>query len=267
MARKWESIICFEDRDDHLTTSRWRLSGVATIESGENTDSGVLWLVTSKTGDDVTANLYKDDGEAAANLVATGTADVADCDNTGVNAVEVTLTESESSGLTGSFWIHDYQDDATSPVQVALCTDEDMHGLWDDIENLPGYDSTNGCAEFIRVAGDDVIGKVCVIFREYLGGIASGEAWFITDADRYYPDLRMIANPAQLRLACANRALAIAIGRSHQMAEDTMYSQLRDFHEAQYKDAMASLVLVFKAGSGDDVTEDKTVGSTRLERA
>ena len=176
MARKWESIICYEDRS-YVHTSRWRLSGIKTKEGGENTDSGVLWLTMSEASNTVTANVYKDDGLASGNKVATGTASIASIDATGENAVELTLTESNSSGISGSFWIHDYQDDpSTIPIQVCLCTDEDRDTLWDGIEDLTGYDSTYGCAEFIRVATDDVLASVAAIYIERLGGFGASEA-------------------------------------------------------------------------------------------
>ncbi len=264
--RRWESIIPYEDRSDYHT-SRWRLAGVKTKEAAENTDSGVLWLQMTKSGDTVTANLYKDDGLDASEKVATGTADVSGCDGTGDNAAEVILSAANSSGISGSFWVHKYDADANCPVQVALCVDEDLDALWDAIDDLNGYDSTYGMAEFIRFAGEDVLGAVARIFKDELGGHGAGEAWFIADASRHYPDLRCIANPGQLRIACAHRALAIALGREHQRASETAYSELRDHHNAEYERALASLVLAFKSGSGDTAGRGGATSSYRAARA
>lgn len=266
MARKWEAIISYEDRSDHLTTSRWRLSGIQTIEANENTDGGILWLSTSKSGDTVTATLYKDDGLDSGDSVATGTGDVSGCDNTGENSVEVSLSAANNSGLTGSFWIHNYEGDDSCGVQVALCTDEDLDSLYDDLSGLPGYDVTAGCAEFIRVAGEDILGRVAAIFRQRLGGHGAKEAWYITDAERVYPDLRRLANPDQLRLACAHRALAIALGRSHERADETVYSALRDYHNEQFDSTMSSLVLALKPGSGDNANDHDAPRTVRLNR-
>jgi hypothetical protein len=266
MARKWESIISYEWRSGHLHTSRWRLSGLKTKEGAENTDSGVLWLNTIKSGNTVTCDLYKDGGLDASDLVATGSADVSSCDDTGTNAAEVTLSASNSSGLTGSLWIHNYVDDSYAPIQVALCTDEDMDSLWDGIEGLAGYDSTYGCAEFIRVASDDVIAKVTSLYEDKLGGYGTAEAWYIESASRYYPDLRRIANPAQLRLATAWHALEIAVGRSHQRGDITMYSDLRDYFKSEYQGAMSALVLTTKSGDGDDAESSTTSGTFRMSR-
>ena len=268
MARMFESIISYEYRPGHVWTSRWRLAGVKTLEGSENTDSGMLWLTTSKSGDDLTCKLYKDDGVASDNQVCTAEAvDVSGCDNTGANAVQVTFAEANSSGLSGSMWIHGYtSDDYSAPVLVALCTDEDMDGLWDDIENLPNYSSTYGCAEFIRMAGDDIIGKLLARYQNELGGYGAQEGWFIIDADRAYPDLRRIANPAQLRMACAHRALAFALGSSHQRAEPTMYSSERDYHNAEFASAMQSLVLTTKAGDGDDASDEGRASVLHLSR-
>lgn len=268
MARKWEAIICFEDRSV-VHTSRWRLSGVKTKEDAENTDGGVLWLELSKSGDTVTANLYKDDGLAAENKVLTGTVDVSGVDGTGANAAECALTDPGSGGLSGSFWIHDYQSDPAGgiPVQVALCVDEDADGLWDGIEDLPGYHATNGLAEHIRMASHDVLGKVMAIYQDQLGGYAAAEAWFITDAQRSFPDLRCIANPGQLRVACAYHALEMACGSAHQRAGETMYSENRDYFRGLYERAMSTLVMAFKSGSGDDAADSASAQTVRMERA
>lgn len=267
MARMWESIISYESRSGHVTTSRWRLSGVKTIEGSENTDSGMLWLTTSKSGDDLTCELYKDDGLASGDKVCTATAvDVSGCDGTGANSVQVTFAEAESSGLSGEMWVHAWASDDYAPVLVALCTDEDMDGLWDDIENLPNYSATHGCAEFIRMAGDDVIGKVTKRYQDELGGFGAREAWWIADSDRAYPDLRRIANPAQLRSACAHRALAFALGSSHQRAEETMYSAERDYHNAEYAAAIQALVLTTKSGDGDDASDSGRASVIQIQR-
>ncbi len=266
MARKWESIICYEDRSGGFHTSRWRLSGIRTKTGGENTDGGVLWLEMSRSGDTVTGNLYKDDGLASGDKVATGSADVSAVDGTGGNAAELSLSEANSSGLSGTFWIHRYTADGTCPVQVALCTDEDLDGLWDGIEDLPGYDASAGMAEYVRLAGEDVLCKVTAAFRQHVGGHGSGEAWFITDAARVHPDLRRIANPGQLRMACAYHALEIALGRSHQRGQNTMYSNLRDYFQQQYDRAMASLSLAFKTG-GADARNGSAAAVIRMDRA
>ena len=251
MARKWETIICYEDRCGGFHTSRWRLAGVKTAQGAENTDGGVLWLEMTRAGDTVTADLYKSASCGESDKVATGSTDVSGLDGTGAAAAELDLSEANSSGLTGSLWLHRYHADAACPVQVGFCVDEDLNALWDGIEALPGYDSTYGCAEFIRLAGEDLLAKVAAMFRDRLGGHGAAEAWFLHDAARSVPDLRRIANPAQLRAACAHRALAIAIGRSHRMGADTMYSRLRDYHQSEHERALASLVLAVRPSDAD----------------
>jgi len=264
--RHWESVICYEDRTCFVT-SRWRLSGIATKQGAENTDAGLLWLQMSRAGDTVTADLFSDDGLAAQDKVATGTADGSACDGTGANAVELSLSEANSSGISGSLYIHAYYQDGEAPLQVALCVDEDLNALFDGIEDLPGYDATAGMAEYIRIAGDDVLAKVARMFADELGGYGAAEAWFLSDADRRVPDLRRIANPGQLRLACAYRALEIATGRSHLLADASAYSTLRDNFAVQYAQAMDSLTLAFTSG-GDEVAIDTGSGTThRLNRA
>ncbi len=267
MSRKWESIICYEDRAAGFHTSRWRLAGVRTKAGAENTDAGVIWLQMSRAGDTVTADLYKDDGLASGDKVATGSADVSGVDGTAASAVEVALSEANSSGLSGSLWVHDYAGDGVCPVQAALCTDEDLDGLWDGIEDLPGYDATAGLADYIRIAGEDVLSKVAGMFRRQLGGGGSAEAWFITDAARAWPDLRRVANPGQLRMGCAYHALEIALGRSHQRGAESMYSSLRDYFQRQYDRAMGSVSLAFKTGGGADAQYAGSANIVRMDRA
>jgi len=267
MARKWESIICYEDRSGGFRTSRWRLDGVRTKVGGENTDGGVLWLQMTRAADTVTANLYKDDGLGSGDKVATGTCDASATDGSAANAVELTLAEANSSGLSGSLRLHEWIDADVCPVQVALCTDEDLDTLWDGIEDLPGYDSTAGMADSIRAAGDDVLSQVAAMFRRSVGGHGAVESWFIADATRAWPDLRRLANPGQLRMACAYHALEIALGRSHQRGGETMYSNLRDYFARRYDRAMSSLSLAFKTGDGWDAHEASAANVVRMDRA
>ncbi len=241
MSRMWESIICYEDRTK-FHTSRWRISGIKTIKGGENTDSGILWLSLSRAGDTVTANIYKDDSLSPATLVATGAADISAVDGLPLHAAELALTAANNSAIAGSFWIQHYFTDWTCPVQVALAEDEDLDALWDGIESLSGFSPAEGMAEFIRVAGEDVLARANRLFEEQLGAGAPA-AWFIKDDARTYPDLRLISNPAQLRLACAYRALAVALGRQHDRADDTAYSVLRDCFAREYENAMKSISL------------------------
>jgi hypothetical protein len=260
----WESNICYENRLEAFTTSRWRLAGLRTRAGGENTDGGLLWLQTARAGDTATAELYKDRGLASADKVAEGSADVSDLD-AGGEPVELTLSEANGSGLSGSLMLHEHLADDVCPLQVALCVDADLDTLWDGIEALPGYDATAGCAEFIRLASEDVLARVSAVFRDRLGGRAA-RAWFLADGARELPDLRRIANPAQLRLACAHRALEIALGRSHRTGGESMYSRLRDYHRGEFDRAMASLVLSV-TGGGDGPATAASGGAVRQQRA
>ena len=122
-------------------------------------------------------------------------------------------------------------------------------------------------AEYIRLAGEDVLARVTAMFRRHVGGAGAPEAWFIADAGRARPDLRRIANPGQLRMACAYHALEIALGRSHQRGGETMYSSLRDYFQQQYDRAMGSLSLAFKTGGSADAHDGPTANVVRMDRA
>ena len=118
-----------------------------------------------------------------------------------------------------------------------------------------------------KPAQEDVLGLVMARFQTELEGYSDREAWYITDADRHYPDLRCIANGRQLRRACAYRALFYAVGRSHERASDTLYSIQRDHFNEEYEKAMASLVLAFKSGSGDDADSGQSISVIYQDRA
>jgi len=260
-ARRWEAIIPYEYRGA-FHTSRWRLQGVSTRSVAQNTGNGLLWLTMTRAGDTVTSELFKDDALNPVDKVASGAADVSGVDGTGDNAAHVVLAAANDSGLSGELWIHRYLADGMCPVQIALCTDEDLDALFDGIEDLAGYDPTYGMAEFIRVAGEDVLGRVAAMFGDSMGGHGATEAWFITDAGRMAPDLRRIANPAQLRQACAYRALEIGIGRDHQTAGSTAYSELRDHFGERFTRAMDSLSIAVTSGGPNAVA----TGASRWRR-
>ena len=67
-------------------------------------------------------------------------------------------------------------------------------------------------------------------------------------------------------MACAYHALEIALGRSHQRGQNTMYSNLRDYFQQQYDRAMASLSLAFKTG-GADARNGSAAAVIRMDRA
>jgi len=267
MARKWEQIIPYEDRSDELTTTNWRLSGLRTHADNLNSDSGILWLGATKSGDDVTCTLYKD--QAVSSSVALASAvDVSGCDNTGDNDVTVTFAAANASGLSGTMQIRQYLADVTAvPVCVSMCVDEDMAALFGDLDNLSSWDDTDGMADVIRVAHGDVMARVMQTFMDELAGYGAQEAWFITDADRTYPDLRKIANPDQLRQACAYRALDIALRKDHLRADPTMYSEGATHWSEQYERAIGGIRLAFKSGSGDTAEESNSSATVRLKRA
>ncbi|MFW6145735.1 MAG: hypothetical protein ACOC7R_00210 [Planctomycetota bacterium] len=243
--RPWEAVIPYDDRTvGH--TSRWRLRGIVTRAGATNTDGGVLWLKLTRDGDTATAELFKSQSLDAEACVASGTAEISGLDGTAANAAEVALAPTNGSGLSGAFRLHRCDGDGAWPVQVALCEDEDLDLLYDGIEHLSGYDATYGLAAVIRQAGDDCLRRIGRLFRDALDG--PEPAWFIDDR-RLGVDLRRLRNPDQLRLACACRALELALGRDHAAAGDTAYSTLRDHFARRYAEAIAAVDLATPDGA------------------
>ena len=109
----FDYMICYEDRG-RMRTSRWKLEGVKTLAAG-STDGGWLWLTTARTGDVVTANVFKDAACTTGNKVASGTANVAGMSAAGVRC---TLSQANTSGVSGEFFFDVYAADTAVPAPV-----------------------------------------------------------------------------------------------------------------------------------------------------
>lgn len=262
----FEYCIAYEDRDS-LHTSRWSLSGVNTKENG-NTRNGWLWLSCSSNGGTVTAALYKNDACGDSDKVATGTADVTDIETV---AAVCLLQEANSSGLAGEFYFEDYTEDVEAvPVMATLCTDADLLDEYHNLADLPAdvYDSGVGMARYCAVATQKVLLLVSQMYAEALGGWGAPEHRYSTVSSRAVPDYRAVAAPDQLKDAAVHWALMLAFGSCHERAAGTMYSQLRDYHDAKRKEAIAAwnLALNTDPDSDEDADTSRSTGVRRITR-
>jgi len=119
---------------------------------------------------------------------------------------------------------------------TVLCDDKDVDALWDGIESLPGWDKKYGLAKLREEASIKVLRELHCICRR------TGprrQSWHVNPDE----DLRRVANPDQLRTACAHWVLVFALGRKTNAEHDTMHRRLHEYHEAEYRRAMASVVL------------------------
>ena len=259
MSRFEQYVISYEDRDD-LHISRWLLEGVNTKPSG-STYRGWLFMQASKAGDTATVDLYKDPACASGDKVATGSADGS---GVGSAPVKLTLSEANSSGLSGSLYFEGYSSDPSSAVAVlvSMCVDADLAEEWYDIDSLPAdvYDSTNGMAAYCASATKKVLLLASQLYSEELGGYGGREHPHYGSATRDWPDWRRLAVPDQLKDAATCWALELAFGSCHKLAQDTMYSQLRDHYEQRRKDAVGSWNLTFNRDPDSD--EDADSGSS-----
>ena len=255
----------YEDRDE-FHTSRWSLSGVNTTDSGNLTD-GRLWMTAEESGDTVTVNVYSD--QALGTKVAAGTADVSGIADA---AAKCTLTEHDSSGLSGEFYFEAWADDNATGVEVlvALAMDADLAVEFIGLSELPDtvYDSTNGMADHIAAATQRVLLLVSQMYKQEVGGFGAPESRYRTVATRSYPDYRCLANVDQLRDTCLHWALMLAFGACHQLSQETMYSELRNFHDDKRREAIAGWNLTFNSvpDSSDDADEAKGASMRRVSR-
>lgn len=117
-------------RDNNDSLEQIKLAGVVYLASGANTDRGRLYASLTKSGVTVTLNLYKDDALAAGDLVTSGS--VTDADG-----ATITLTEDNTSGLTGSVILRDYvADDTDLILYAALADDQDLDEIEANLSNL-----------------------------------------------------------------------------------------------------------------------------------
>lgn len=263
----FDYCIAYEDRGE-VHTSRWSLSGVNTTSSG-NTDNGWLWMEATDSANTVTVELFKTAACASGDKVASGTADISDIAD---GAVQCEVTEQNSSGLSGSFYFESYTSDPTIavPVLMALCIDADLAIEYINLDDLPSdvYDSTNGMADYCAAATQKVLLLASQQFAEELGGFGAPEHRYHTVATRDYPDYRRLAAPDQLKDAAVHWALMLAFGACHERAQDTMYSQLRDYHNGMREQAIGAWNLSFNTDpdSDEDADTAKSGGMTRIER-
>ena len=250
-----------------IRTSRWNLTGVSTLASGNLLD-GRLWFTASDSADTVTVNVYKDPGLDAGDKVMSGTADISGIADA---PAKCTLDEASSSGLSGWFYFEGYAaDPAAAGVElvVTFAMDADLALYYGNIADLPGYDATNGMAEYILAATEKCLLLASNQHAEQLGGYSAPESPYRTAASRSYPDYRRISNPDQLKEACVHWALSMVFGRSHERADNTMYSERRDYHDEQRREAVAAWNLTFNTDpdTDDDADTQASAAMVPLER-
>jgi len=252
-----------------MHTSRWSLSGVDT-RSGGTTTAGRLWLLTSLAAQTVTAELYKTPECDSGDLVASGSANISDIETA---AAGCTLSQENSSGLSGQFWFESYQADCGYPVEVlvTLCTDEDLEIEYCSLADLPTnvYSATCGMARYCASASEKVLLLVSGLYARQVGGFGAPEHKYHTAAGRSLPDYRRLANPDQLKSAAVHWALSTAFGSCHELGAETMYSQLRDYHERKRIEAVEGWGLTFNLAPDSDEDADAVksgamVRTTRL---
>jgi hypothetical protein len=263
----FDYAFAYEDRS-FMHTSRWSLSGVDT-RSGGSTTSGRFWMLTSLTAQSVTAQIYKTPDCDSGELVASGSADISDIETAATACV---LTQENTSGVSGQFWLESYQGDCGYPVEVlvTLCSDEDLAIEYSSLGDLPAdvYSATHGMARHCAAASEKVLLLVSGLYARQLGGFGAPEHKYHTVAGRSLPDYRRLANPDQLKAAAVHWALGTAFGSCHELGTVTMYSQLRDYHEQKRIESIEgwNLTLNLDPDSDEDADASKSGAMVRTTR-
>jgi len=194
-----------------------------------------------------------------------GTGDISGIDD---DAVLVTLSEANSSGLSGEFYFESYSSDMTlNRLKVSLCVDADIAEEWQDLDDLPSdvYSSTQGMAIYCAAATRRTLLRVSQMYTEQLGGFGAPEDRRFDDATRSYPDFRRLISPDQLKETAVYWALELAMGSKHERHEDTMYSELRDYYAEKRAESMSAWNLTFNTNPSTDSDADTSKGIAMVQ--
>ena len=267
----FDHIIVYEDRDE-IRTTRWSISGVVTKDSG-NTDGGWLWYSTVKTGDNVVVTVYKDSAGSNSVMLASAT-DISGLDNDAENSVLITLAEANSSGLTGTMYIHDWTEDVTLvPMIVSLCMDSDIELIYDrsDEAHMTGvYDSTTGFADHCSMATGFILRWVAKKYPDQIGGFGGEADHKLKLAERVLPQWSRINAPEQLKDAATFYACWWAfMAQDESDGDDSMLATKAEACKEEHEKALASINLTFNTDPDADSDPDTRasaadVMSTRL---
>lgn len=257
-----DHIIVYEDRDE-IRTTRWSIDGVVTKDSG-NTDKGWLYYSTVKTGDNIVVTVYKD-AAGANSVMACSATNISATDNTATNAVKITLAAVNTSGLTGTMWVHYWAEDVTLvPMLVSLCVDEDIELIYQrsDEAHMTGvYDSTVGYAKYCAMATAFVLRWVAKKYPEEIGGFGAETDHKLKLAERIYPQWSRINAPEQLKDAATYYACWWAfMSQDESDGEDSMLASKAKMCQEQFESALSSINLVFDT-DGDSEPETRSAAS------
>ena len=261
----FDYIIPYEDWDC-IRTSRWSLTGVKTKTGSLNVDSrGFLWFSAATVGDTMTVTVYKDAG--AAGSVALGTGDVSGIDDA---PVEVTLAEANSSGITGTVWIEETDEDVTTvPLFVTAILDKDIELEYNQAggSHMANKNATSGYADYCAAATKHVLLKASHLYKDELGGYGAGEMRYAESATRKYPDYRVIAQPEQLQEAALYWAMSriFAALDETKAATGSMYGAKAERYAEMYESAISSWSLALNLDPDTDEDAD-TTGSASVVR-
>jgi len=253
--------IVYEDRTE-IRTSRWVLEGVTTVDSG-NTAKGWLWYSTVKTGDNVVVTVFKDVAGSSSVLLSSAT-DISGVDDTAANAVEITLAEANTSGMSGTMWIHNWVEDVTLvPVLVSLVMDADieMEYARSEQSHMGNYDATAGYAVYCAAATKNTLLKVSHLYADELGGYGAPEARYSTSADRFYPDYRAISAPDQLNEAATYWAIIRIMAALDETREESMFASKAARYQEFYDTAVGSWNLTLNTYPDVDEDADQSSGA------
>jgi hypothetical protein len=168
------------------------------------------------------------------------------------------MTASNTSGMSGEVWIESYTADVTEPVpvMVALCVDADLAIEYANLSGLPAFSATLGMADIIAVVSERLLIRAAGQYRLELGGTGAEEARQLVDVERTVPDLRRIASPMQLRECAVHAVLEIAFYTSHELAQDTMFSERAIRHAEKFELCWAGLNLSINSDPDSDHDAD-----------
>jgi hypothetical protein len=205
------SIVGLSTKHDAVTSDRGRLYGAI---SGGNT-----------------LNLYADALQGGSSLVLTGVA-------AAIGSI-FPLTAANGSGMSGRAIIDAYSgDDASIVVLPTFATDPDVRREVHTAQQLPAYHAAWGLAYFHADAMRTILTSALPAELPHLYGKTGLSAFVPQASAATLPDLRLLANADQLRLAQANLTEALSCKQSiHIPSFRDMYNEAM----ARFDAGMAAL--------------------------
>lgn len=208
------------------------IDGLTTRHNTSASDRGRLYASLTRSGGTYTLSVYKDARRTS--KVMEGT--------TNATGQYFDLVAENESGLSGRAWIGSYfANDMSIVLMPTFAVDIDVLLSDTATAGLPGWDPEYGLAMLHATAMRQILTDALPAAVPNLYRAAGGIAGFVPNSpDIQLPNIRLIANPDQLRVAQGSLVKALAAEQAEHLAE---FREVAEAARARFVQAMTSLSL------------------------